>query len=134
MNPIQIYMINHNYNLFDLYLCVVAISAILRYPIALINLKICSHSDGGGWDAGTSYSFVPTLKRKESIGYEDDGFFAMRMRSRVFTWILFPMIPFYWVLQFLLINTYLYCVLSYFLNYGEISRLVDINRYEQKGN
>lgn len=59
---------------------------------ALLTLTICAHSDGGG--------YVPTLKKEESISYADG----------VFTWIVF---------QIMILISYLYYRLEYFLNYGK---------------
>jgi hypothetical protein len=36
--------------------------------------KILAHSDGGGMDAGTDYSYVPDLKKEYSIVYKENSF------------------------------------------------------------
>src|SRR5437868_4729341 len=113
-----------------MYFSIVLVSALLRYPIALLGLKICRHSDGGGWDAGSSYSYVPTLYPEESISYESESIFGMTPRMKLVTWIVYPLIPLYWVAQAMVIVGYLLGVLNYWVMYGEISPLIDRERYK----
>lgn len=114
----------------SIYLLMVAVSTAARLPLAKLNRKICAHSDGGGWDSGSSYSYVPTLKPEESISYRDNGYYSRRPRGHALTWLLYPLCPVYWVLQVVLLLLYIVCRAEYYLNYGEISPLIERGRYE----
>lgn len=130
MNFIQIFMIQHDYTGIHLYFFIAFISALIRYPIVLLNLKIAAHSDGGGHDAGTSHSYVPTLKQEESVPYESDGYYSYGKRGLIASWLILPFIPLYWAFQFIFVMTYITCRLEYFFSYGHISSLVCKSRYD----
>lgn len=55
-----------------LYLISVAVAAVWL-PINILCFRyIAAHSDGGGHDAGTSYTFHPYLRREYSVSYDNE--------------------------------------------------------------
>lgn len=107
----------------EIYILIVLISAAIRYPLALLNLKIIDNENAD--------YYIPTLYKEYSISYDKhSGFYSYRTRGKILTWIIFPLVPVYWILQLFLIFKFVYCRLEFFLNYGEYPTKVDLNKYK----
>lgn len=78
---------------------------------------IAPHSDGGGWDAGTSYSFHPRMRFERSV--LGNMFMELTPLGRILTWTIYwlaNLIPGYmlisWVMWLIMVP---FQVIDYFI-------------------
>jgi hypothetical protein len=96
----------------------VVLSLLLRaWFIFGFGRRIAAHSDGGGWDAGTDYTYVPTLRIEHSVVGE--GYMRWPPRVRMLSWIVLPFIPVYWLLQLMQLTPFLFFKIGRWLGFAE---------------
>jgi hypothetical protein len=112
-------------NAYENYSACVLMSVVIRIIYHKLAWKICAHSDGGGYDSGTEYSYVPTLFPEYSVMMDREfGYAAQNARVKGLTWLLLPLLPLYWIIQGLQLVHYMFLRAEYFFSYGKISTLV----------
>jgi hypothetical protein len=115
---------------FELVLAYVVSGLVARWLGIKLSRYIAAHTDGGGWDAGTDFSFYPDLPEKLSKNY--DGYFGTATangRVRTLMWVLSAALaPFWWA--FLLFDV---CPVIVWFFADERERTWKSNRYLYDG-
>lgn len=101
-----------------LWIFYVLISVLCKITNLTFGKKILRHSDGGGWDAGSSYSYVPDLREEYSTVYDENGYYAQNKRVKVLQWLLLPIFGIFSVLA---TAGYIFTWIDYFFSNNYIT-------------